>query len=195
MKKDTRPERKQVNIDRKMTTKNTLNLLNSIQSDLKIGKKLVYDKCGFDLTNLRQNSESKAYGAYTFELNGKTIHYRVSKITPTKTGQFVAIWKRNENGFTEPFDFSDNFDYVIITARNDNSFGQFIFPKLVLAEKGIIMQNGKAGKRGIRVYPPWDNATSKKAEKTQNWQTTYFLPITNDNSTDLNLAKKLLMLT
>jgi hypothetical protein len=35
-------------------------------------------------------------------------------------------------------------------------------------------------------------ATNKQAEKTQSWQTKYFLTIKNDNSTDLDLIKKLL---
>ncbi len=178
-----------------MTLENTLTLLNSIHNDLKIVKELVYDKCGFDLTDLKQNLESKEYGACSFVLNGKTIQQRISKITPTKTGQFVTIWKRNENGITEPFDNSDDFDFVIITARNDNNFGQFIFPKSVLADNGIITQNGKEGKRGIRVYPPWDIVTNKQAMKTQNWQTKYFLTIKNDNKTDLDLATKLLTKT
>lgn len=174
-----------------MTIENTLTRLNSIHNDLNVVKELVYDKCGFDLTDLKQNLESKEYGACSFVLNGKTIQQRISKITPTKTGQFVTIWKRNNSGITEPFDNSDNFDFVIVTARNENNFGQFIFPKSVLADKGIITRNGKVGKRGIRVYPPWEIALNKQAEKTQNWQTKYFLTIRNDNSTDLNLAKRL----
>jgi hypothetical protein len=175
-----------------MTTENTLTLLNSIHSDLKVVTELLYDKCGFDLTNLKQTEESKEYGACTFVLNGKTIQQRISKITPTKTGQFVTIWKRNKEGITEPFDNEDNFDFVIITARNDENFGQFIFPKLVLADRGIITRNGKEGKRGIRVYPPWDITTNKQAEKTQNWQTKYFVTIKNNNPSDLELTKKLL---
>lgn len=175
-----------------MTTENTLTLLNSIHSDLKVVKELVYDKCGFDLTNVKQNNESKEYGACTFELNGKTIEQRISKITPTKTGQFVTIWKRNKDGITEPFDNADNFDFVIITARNDKNFGQFIFPKSVLADNGIITKNGKTGKRGIRVYPIWDITTNRQAMKAKSWQTKYFMTIKNDYSTDLELAKKLL---
>lgn len=175
-----------------MTTKNTLTLLNSIHYDLKVVKEYVYDKCDFDLTNLKQNLESKEYGACSFVLNGKTIEQRISKITPTKTGQFVTIWKRNKDGITEPFDNSDNFDFVIITARNDDNFGQFIFPKSVLADNGIITKNGKIGKRGIRIYPPWDIATNKQAMKTQSWQTKYFLTIKNDNSTDIEMMKKIL---
>ena len=91
-----------------------MTLLNSIHNDLKLVKELVYDKCGFDLTNLKKNLESKEYGACTFELNGKSIQQRFSKITPTKSGQFVTIWKRINNGITEPFDNSDDFDFIII---------------------------------------------------------------------------------
>ncbi|QBO58790.1 MepB family protein [Chryseobacterium salivictor] len=174
-----------------MTVKNTLTTLNSIHSDLKVVKKLVYDKCCFDLTNLKQNLESAEYGACSFELNGKTIQYRVSKITPTKTGQFVTIWKRNKNGITEPFDILDDLDFIIITSKSGNNFGQFIFPKSVLADNGIITRNGKEGKRGIRVYPPWDITTNKQAIKTQSWQTKYFLTIKNDNTIDLDLTKNL----
>lgn len=166
-----------------------------INSDLKFVKELVYDKCDFDLTNLKQNLESVEYGACTFELNGKIIQYRVSKITPTKTGQFVAIWKRNKNGIIEPYDIFDDLDFIIITSKSGDNFGQFIFPKSVLADNGIITRNGKEGKRGIRVYPPWDIATNKQATKTQSWQKKYFLTIKNDSSTDLNLTKKLLTKT
>ena len=169
-----------------------MTLLNSIHNDLKLVKELVYDKCGFDLTNLKKNLESKEYGACTFELNGKSIQQRFSKITPTKSGQFVTIWKRNDNGITEPFDNSDDVDFIIITARDKDNFGQFIFPKSVLADNGIITRNGKEGKRGIRVYPPWDIATNKQAIKTQSWQTKYFLTIKEDRSIDSKLVKKLL---
>jgi hypothetical protein len=94
-------------------------------------------------------------------------------------------------GITKPFDFLDELNFIIITSKNGNNFGQFIFPKSILADKGIITKNGKEGKRGIRVYPPWDIATNKQAEKTQSWQTKYFLTI-NKNGVDHILTKKLL---
>jgi len=176
-----------------MMPESPLTIVNSFNSDLKIAKELIYDKCGFNLTNPRLNSESVEYGACSFELDGKKIQHRVSKITPTKSGQFVTIWKRNKDGITEPFDISDNIDFIIITSKCGDNFGQFLFPKSVLAEKGIITKNGIVGKRGIRVYPHWVTTTSKEAEKTQNWQTKYFLTIKNDNSTDLEMAKRLLI--
>ncbi|GAA3954800.1 hypothetical protein GO495_28515 [Chitinophaga oryziterrae] len=164
---------------------------NALHNDLKIVKELVYDKCGFHLTDLKLNSESVEYGACSFKLNGQTIEHRVSKITPTKTGQFVTIWERNKDGITEPFDIFDDIDFVVITSKIGDNIGQFILPKSVLADKGIISQNGKDGKRGIRVYPPWDTVTNRQAEKTQSWQTEYFLTIKSDNSTDLDLTRKL----
>lgn len=166
----------------------------SFHNDLKIAKELVYDKANFEFSNPKLNPESKEYAACSFELNGKNIQHRVSKITPTKIGQFVTIWKRNQDGITEPFDVSDKIDFIIITSRSGNNLGQFIFPKQVLADKGIITQNGKSGKRGIRVYPPWDIPNNKQAEKTKSWQVNYFIKIETDNSTNLDIARKLLTL-
>lgn len=175
-----------------MSPKGTLASQISIPNELKISKELVYDKCGFELTNYTGDAESLAYGACSFHLNGNRILFRVAKITPTKTGQFVATWKRNEAGKTSPFDFADDLDFVIITAISGSNFGQFIFPKSVLAEKGIISQNGKAGKRGIRVYPPWDSVNNKQAQRTQDWQVDYFLTIKAEIPVDLFLMAKLL---
>lgn len=165
---------------------------NSFDCDLKTIEKLIYNRCHFEISNLKISPESKDYSACTFDLNGKIIQYRVAKITPTKIGQFVTIWKRNQNGITEPFDVSDDIDFIIITTKSGDNLGQFIFPKIVLVEKGILSQNGKSGKRGIRVYPSWDIPNNKQALKTQNWQLNYFLTIKTDDLTDLNLAKKLL---
>lgn len=174
-----------------MPTDSTSAITNTLHNHLKIAKELVYDKCGFEVTNLKPDAESVGYGACSFQLNGKRVQHRASKITPTKTGQFVTIWKRNKDGITEPFSVSDNIDFIIISAKSDDNFGQFIFPLAVLAEKGIITQNGKEGKRGIRVYPPWDIATNKQAQKTQTWQTEYFMTINEDRPIDLDLISEL----
>jgi len=90
---------------------------NILLNELKTFKNLIYDDCGLNLTNLKLSTESLAYGACSFELNNKKIQYRVSKITPLKSGQFVTIWKRNKDGITEPFDISDDLDFIIITAK------------------------------------------------------------------------------
>ncbi len=167
-----------------MTTEN-------FQNDLQLAEKLLYKESGFQLQNLIWNSESTNYGACSFELNGKLIQYRVANITPTKIGQFVAIWKRNNQGITAPFDVTDSLDFMIISVRDSENFGQFIFPKSVLVSKGIISQNEKGGKRGIRVYAPWDKPINKQAIKTQGWQVNYFVEIRENLPVDVELIKRI----
>lgn len=108
----------------------TISSITSFHNDLKIAKELVYDKCSFILTNPNFDAESKAYGACSFELNGKTVQYRAAKITPTKTGQFVTIWKRNTDGITEPFSVSDNIDLIVISARCEGTLVNLFFRNL-----------------------------------------------------------------
>ena len=162
----------------------------SFQTDLQLAEKLLYNECGFQLQNLIWNSENANYAACSFELNIYKIQFRVANITPTKIGQFVAIWKRNNEGITAPFDVSDSLDFMIISVRDSENFGQFIFPKSVLVSHGIISQNEKGGKRGIRVYAPWDKPENKQAIKTQAWQVNYFVEIRENSHLDLEFVKK-----
>lgn len=160
-------------------------------SELGLIDELVFKPCGFELTNLEPQSDSRDYFAHTFQLNGQKVQFRTAKITPTKTGQFVTIWRRNERGITEPFDIADEFDWYIIATRQNENFGLFIFPKTILYENKILSDRIRDGKRGIRVYPTWDLATNKQAQKTQLWQTKYFLDIKKDKEFDLASAKNL----
>ena len=159
---------------------------------LQTASNLVYHPLGYQINNLQIESESREYAACSFELDGLKIKHRLAKITPTKTGQFVTIWKRNEAGITAPFNDQDEFDLLVISANNADLCGQFIFPKAILIQHKIITKNGIEGKRGIRVYPPWDTVTNKQAEKTQQCQMPYFLQIDINGNTDLARAKKLI---
>ncbi|GAL85887.1 hypothetical protein MYP_3116 [Sporocytophaga myxococcoides] len=161
---------------------------NHIPEDFYIAKEQVYDHCDFECTAPMAEPESAEYGASHLNINKKQIIFRVGKTTPTKSGQFVTLWKRIDNGPIQPYDFSDDFDLIVISSRKDNHLGQFIFPKSILLEKGIISGNNKDGKRGIRVYPPWEAVTSKQAEKTQAWQLQYFLRIEGNVDVDLKRA-------
>jgi hypothetical protein len=164
-----------------------------MHSDLQIAKEIIYDKCGYTISNLIHNKERLEYGACSFLLNNKKIIFRVAKITPTKVGQFVTIWQRDDNGITQPFNESNNFDFIVINTRFENNVEQFVFPKSALSLNGIITTTIKDGKRDIRVYPPWDIIVNKQATKTQRWQVDYFLPIVPHNLANLALTKKLLL--
>lgn len=151
----------------------------SIPTDLLNSKEKVFDLMDFELNDLRKENESEEYSAFRFSLNHKKICYREAKITPTKTGQFVTLWKRNQTGIIEPFDYSDAIDFVIVSVRKEENWGQFIFPKSILLEKGIFSTEKKEGIRATRVYPPWDETSSKQAQKTQKWQLDYFFNFCN----------------
>lgn len=157
-------------------------------------KELVFDACGFRLGNFKLENESIAYSACQFELNGTAVLFRLAKITPTKIGQFVTFWKRSKKGPITPFEVADGIDFFIINTKNNTEFGQFIFPQSVLDEQGIISNPLQEGKRGMRVFPPWDLPTSKQAQKTQQWQLPYFLKIPLNQPLDLEKAKNLYQL-
>ena len=149
----------------------------TIHKDLIAAKKLVYNFSKFECSQPEIEVQNAEYGAYVFKLNALLIRFRVAKITPTKVGQFVTLWERIGDGPIQPYDISDPVDLFVISTRQGNNFGQFVFPKSILCDKHIVSNKGKGGKRAIRVYPPWDKPTSPQAQKTQAWQLKYFLDI------------------
>ncbi|SJZ86582.1 MepB family protein [Sediminibacterium ginsengisoli] len=137
----------------------------------------VFEKFGLHCAGLLTEPESAAYEACRFRLNDRVVVFRAAKITPLKTGQFVTIWKRDADGLTAPFDLSDGIDLFVIAVSNGNRLGQFVFPAAQFHKQGIISGSGKKGKRGIRVYAPWDATESPQAKRTQQWQCRFFLEI------------------
>ena len=168
--------------DQSTSDSNTIELLNE----------LLLKPCNFSVKNIELESQSQEYSAHRFQLNEQHIIFRLAKITPTKTGQFVSIWKRNEQGITAPFDINDDLDFLMIATKTPRQFGVFIFPKKVVHEHRILSDESKDGKRGIRVYPTWDETTNKQSQKTQLWQTQFFLDLSDENKIDLNRAKDLM---
>ena len=151
----------------------------------------VYEASGLTISNFTQEQEGQEYYANTCLVNNKNAIFRVAKKTPTKTGYFVAIWKRNKDKITAPYDKSDLVDFIIICIINGNRIGQFIFPKSVLIKNKIMSVNDIGGKRGIRVYSPWDDVNSAQAIKTQKWQIEYFVELTSNNTDILRTIKNL----
>lgn len=149
----------------------------------------IYDKLSFIISKVNNELEGTEYDACQFELNGMKIISRSSKITPKKVGQFVTFWKRNQSGETEPYSENDQFDFYVINAKSKDRFGQFVFPKSELINKGFISSEKKDGKRGFRVYPSWDKTLNKQAQKTQKWQLDYFYEI--NQTTDLKKVSEL----
>lgn len=115
----------------------------------------------------------------------------MAKITPTKTGQFVTLWKRVGDSPIMPYDLSDPIDLFVVGVKKGEHFGHFVFPTAILYEKGIVSKDGKGGKRAIRVYPPWDVALNRQAEMTKKWQNAFFLEIPIDKPIDPDRIRQL----
>lgn len=148
-----------------------------IHPDLLAARKLAYEPSGLTSGNFVMEAENKEYGAADFDLDRLRVKFRVGKITPTKIGQFVTLWKRVGNGPIQPFDEADPFDLFVISVHTPYHFGQFVFPKPLLCQKGIVSNEGRKGKLAMRIYPPWDKVDSLQAKKTQTWQLAYFFEI------------------
>ncbi len=163
----------------------------SIHPELIASRNLIYTPCEFKCSTPIPESESAEYGAYIFKLNSANVRFRVAKITPTKIGQFVTLWKRVENKSIQPYDLADEIDLFIVVTRKGDNLGQFIFSQSVLHKHDVISSNNNGGKRAIRVYPPWDVAVNKQAKKTQEWQLEYFLEMPQNKPIDYARAQML----
>ncbi|EMM74905.1 MepB family protein [Leptospira weilii] len=172
--------------------KNKIQNIAALPAILQDIKDYVFDLCNIRIVNLQMENESSEYGASAFDIGNLKITFRLAKITPTKIGQFVTLWKRNSKGHIQPFDVHDLTDYVIIGVKDKNLSGQFIFPKQILCDRGIISDKKREGKRGFRVYPLWDFPTNKQAQRTQKWQLDYFFENSKAKPVDIVRVRNLL---
>ncbi|MFE4515560.1 MepB family protein [Kitasatospora sp. NPDC056783] len=162
-----------------------------LHGDLLAAKALAYDPCRFVCSLPVAEAESAEYAACGFMVDGRSVRFRVARTTPTKVGQFVTVWQRSEEGPIRPFDAEDEVDLFVVSSRDDTGFGQFVFPREVLCERGIVSRNGSGGKRGFRVYPPWVTTANRQARGTQAWQVNHFFRIGQDGPTDMTRARAL----
>jgi hypothetical protein len=134
--------------------------------------------------------EGVEYAACTIMLGGRETRYRQAKITPTKNGQFVTLWRRNREGITAPFDEADTAELFVVDVASGARRGQFVFGKAELARRAILSRAGIGGKRAIRVYPPWDVAASRQARSSQDWQLQCYLDLAG-GAVDMARARQL----
>lgn len=132
---------------------------------------------GHDASALILEPDNLAYGGAVSRTPESTVRFRVGKVTPTKVGHFVTVWRRAANGSTEPLPAEEGVSALIVTVRDGSQSGAFVFPASALAEHGIASVRGVGGKRGFRVYPPWVEATNPQAKRTQRWQSLHFFPL------------------
>ena len=151
----------------------------------------IYQLAGLNIHDFEIESESQEYGACRFRLGDLKVVFRTAKTTPKKVGQFVVLWKRATSGVIAPYHLQDDIDFFVIEVQISSRMGQFVFPKHILYEKGVLAGKDSEGKRAIRVYPPWDVTTSRQAENTQRWQCEYFFELTaNREENTLSVRKR-----
>ncbi|MFC9789673.1 MepB family protein [Rhodococcus sp. NPDC127528] len=147
---------------------------------------------GSELSAAVPESGNAEYAAFVSRVGRRSVRFRASKLTPAKVGAFVATWRRADDGSTEPFASEGGADLLVITVREEPHFGLFAFPRAALIRHGIVSVDGRGGKRGFRVYPPWSETGNRQAQRTQEWQCHYFLGLDDGNRVDMRRAQLLL---
>lgn len=166
--------------------------MNKFIKTLTYVNELLYEPNYLTIKNIQEETQNSDYGAGIFQLNSKTIRFRVAKITPTKVGQFVSIWEKDEANNNQAFSYDSATDLLVINTFSCNGdFGQFVFPKEVLLKQNILKTANTKGKMAIRVYPSWETPTSKQAMATQKWQLPYFIKMGNTTRLSIHDLLKL----
>ncbi|MDV6235175.1 MepB family protein [Leptospira ellisii] len=163
---------------------------NALPPSLREINSLFSKNCGLEIEDYRIEKESSDYNAAFFSLDGQRIVFRSAKITPKKIGMFVTLWKRNKNGITIPFHKSDPVDLIVVEVKKSDRIGHFLFNKKILMDQGII-SSVKEGKRGFRIYPPWETTANRQAAASQIWQSLCFFEHKRPNTDDRTRLKEL----
>ncbi|MGH1145904.1 MepB family protein [Bacillus pseudomycoides] len=160
--------------------------MNNFNNIIKNLDNIVYKPNNLIITDLKEEKQNSEYAGGIFQLNNKTIRFRVSKITPNKIGQFVSFWEKNENMQNQSFSYDPAPDLLVITCIDENKLGQFIFPKEILLKEKILKTQSQKGKMAMRIYPVWDNPVSDQAKKSQMWQLQYFVNLSDTNNLSID---------
>ncbi len=165
--------------------------MNEFYKTLTFVNEKMYEPTKLKIKCIEEEKQNYKYGAGRFELSGRTVRFRVAHTTPTKIGQFVAMWEKDKANKNQAFPEKEAPDLLVITTlKNEREWGQFVFPKEVLLKQQILKTDQIKGRMGIRVYPSWDNPTSIQAKQTQKWQLAYFIHMDNREAIPTKMIKK-----
>lgn len=145
-------------------------------------EELIDGKEGISLRNFQEESQNIEYEGCTFSLKNRTFRNRLAKKTPKKQGYFVVFWEKDAQNQNQAYSVAESLDITIVTIIDQEKRGQFLFPRAILQQKGILRSESQKGKMGIRVYPTWELELNKNAQQTQKWQVPYFIDLTEKDS-------------
>lgn len=64
---------------------------------------MIYKPNNLLITKRKEEKQNSEYAGWVFQLNNRSIRFRVSKITPNKIGQFVSFWEKNASMSNQAF--------------------------------------------------------------------------------------------
>lgn len=146
---------------------------------LELIEKLVSNSEKHHMINLQEENQNKEYEGLTFNIAQHTFRSRLAKKTPKKKGYFVVFWEKDKDNKNQPYAFDEMSEKLIVSIIDGQLIGQFVFPKLLLLQKGILKSENDKGKMAMRVYPSWERELNPSARKTQKWQAAYFIDLSN----------------
>ncbi|MBL3698802.1 MepB family protein [Leucobacter luti] len=135
-------------------------------------------RIGAEPAHVLPEEQSSDYESGLATIGSGTWRIRTARITPTKPGAFVAVWRRSPSGATEPFESSDECAGLMVFVSDADRFGVFTFTREHLTKLGVVRSSRARGKRGFRVYPPWNTNLNAQAARTQRAQADAFADLT-----------------
>lgn len=126
-----------------------------------------------------QNSD---YESGIVRIGKEQWRIRTARITPTKPGAFVAVWKRSESGTTRPFTVDESMSGLLVFVTEEDRLGVFQFTTAHLVTLGYVSSHLHPGKRGFRVYPSWCTDLNSQASRTQRAQEAAFFELPPRNA-------------
>ncbi|WP_312009382.1 MepB family protein, partial [Shouchella clausii] len=77
--------------------------MNEFYQALTYVNKMFYEPNHLIINAIQEEAQNLDYGAGIFQLNSKSVRFRVAKITPNKIGQFVVFWEKDQANKNQAF--------------------------------------------------------------------------------------------
>lgn len=129
------------------------------------------------LVRVEPEEQNSDYESGTTTIDGQRWRLRTARVTATKPGAFVAVWRRSRQGNTEPFPADESVAGLAVFVEQGANRGVFWFTGEHLRELGITSSERQAGKRGFRVYPAWCAGLNREAARSQAAQAAAFVQV------------------
>ncbi|WP_347320365.1 MepB family protein [Rossellomorea sp. RS05] len=100
---------------------------------------------------IAMEDQNQEYEGFVLTLDDRTYRSRLARKTPRKNGYFTVFWRKGDDDRNRPYTLEECTDRLIITVLDQGKKGQFVFPKEVMALKGIVTTGSSKGKMAMRV--------------------------------------------